>query len=304
MSNILKLFLISLVISLPIWWGANLFQQGFENYLFAKTTVPNSQVLTAEMVGTLLNPPQKELNIQAKSAFSILTEEGQQGWTVVYEQNEKLRLPIASLTKLMTALVVLENYDLNQQVMISKAAVDQDETIGQLRVGEILSVKDLLYMTLIESSNDAAYALSELIGVNNFIEVMNWQAKNMGLKNTHFVNPNGLDDPKNYSSAQDLAILIKNLLSKPLLWNILQTSEYKVYMPEGKLHHMAKNTNILLGEESQWQNKIYGGKTGWTLDAKGCLALVIKDGGSYLINIILGADDRFGEMKNLINNEL
>lgn len=302
MSKTINLFLISLAISLPVCLGINLFQKGFENFLFAQISVPDSRSLAAEIAFPLLNSEQQQnAVIQAKSALSLVIEEGQNNWNILYEQNQKEKLPIASLTKLMTALVVLENYDLSSPVQINENAVNQEEEIGQLKAGEILTAKDLLYIMLIESSNDAAYALADVIGVNNFVDIMNWEAKNLGMKNTHFANPNGLDNPQNYSTAQDLAILIRNLLDKPILWDILQKPNYSVYLSDGKLHHILKNTNILLTDGSKWKDKIYGGKTGWSPEAKGCLVLVIKDGNKYLINIILGSDDRFQEMKNLID---
>jgi len=307
MTKTLKLFLISLAISVPIWWGTNLFQKGFENFLFAQIIPESNQSFTAELVSALTDSPQKELNIQAEATLSVIAEDGQQGWSIMYQHNQKEILPIASLTKLMTAYVVLENYDLSQPVTISQTAVGQEEDLGQLKAGEILTIKNILYIMLIESSNDAAYALAEVIGVNNFVDIMNWEVKNLGLRNTQFVNPTGLtgeNNSQNYSTAQDLAILTKKLLDNPILWEILRKPEYALRFPDGKLHHILKNTNTLLTEESRWKDKIYGGKTGWSQEAKGCLLLVIKDGNEYLINIILGADDRFGEMKNLINNEL
>jgi len=172
MSKTLKLFLISLAISVPVWWGTDLFQKGFENFLFAKINVDDSSLFTADLVSTLFDKPQKELNIQANAALSVIVENGQNDWNIIFQENQKERMPIASLTKLMTALVVLENYDLSQEVEISQKAVDQEESIGQLKVGEKMTVKDLLYITLIESSNDAAYALAEVIGVNNFVDII------------------------------------------------------------------------------------------------------------------------------------
>jgi D-alanyl-D-alanine carboxypeptidase len=311
MSKPFQIFLTAFLISAPMWWGINTLERGLENFVYAKISpantqafaTANTQTFTAEIAAPILNQ-QKSLDIQAKSAFSVIVDDSQSGWHILYEQNQKQPLPIASLTKLMTALVVLENYDLTQQITISEKAVGQQEDAGQLKIGEILTANDLLHIALIESSNDAAYALAEPIGVDNFVNIMNLSAKNIGMRNTHFSNPTGLDSPENYSTAQDLAILTRYLLDRPLIWEILQKPEYKLYLSSGTIHHILKNTNLLLTGDSSWKDKIYGGKTGYTLQANGCLVLVIKDNDKYLINIILGADDRFGQMQNLIDNEL
>lgn len=304
MSSRLKIFLISFLVSLPIWSAVNILEKGLEDFFSARLGIEESQrIFTAQIVSQPETPiaPQPEIvepppEINAKAVFSVKINNEEDPWQILYQKNIKERLPIASLTKLMTALVILENYDLSLPVKISKKAVEQPENLGQLKVGETLTVKDLLYIMLIESSNDAAYALAEVIGVENFVDIMNWEAANLGLKNTHFANPTGLDDPENYSSAQDLVILTKYLLKKPLLWEILKLPQYDLYLEDGTLHHQLRNTNQLLGENSE----ILGGKTGWSPQAQGCFILVLKEGKQYLINVILGAGDRFGEMKKLI----
>lgn len=302
MSKPFQIFLITFLVSVPMWWGINNTEKSLENLVYEKINKPLPQLYKAEIAAPILNQ-QKEFDINAKAAFSVLLEDPKSAWTVLYEQNEKQRLPIASLTKLMTALVVLGNYDLNQKVTISEKAASQEGSTYPLKAGEIFTVNDLLHIALIESSNNAAYAIAEVTGVDNFVDIMNWEAKNMGLKDTHFSNPTGLDDPQNYSTALDLTVFTKQILDKPKIWAILQQPEYNV-VDNGDPHPIVKNTDLLLTEDSAWKNKIYGGKTGYTQQANGCLILVIKDNGKYLINVILGAQDRFQEMRNLINNEL
>ena len=296
-SNKFKIFLIAFFASLPIFWGVNVSESKLEDFFFSQVYIETPRILTAQIASQSKLPEPSELfDIAAKSAFSLKIND-EETWNILYQKNIKEKLPIASLTKLMSALVVLENYDLSLPIKISKAAVEQEEDLGQLKVGETLTAEDLLYIMLLESSNDAAYALADAIGEENFVGVMNWEAENLGLKNTHFSNPNGLDDPQNYSSAQDLAILTRNLLEKPLLWQILGTLQYDLYLPDGTLHHQLKNTNELLNEIPG----IIGGKTGWSPEARGCLISVLKDDkGEYSINVILGAEDRFAEMKKLI----
>ena len=219
------------------------------------------------------------------------------------KKNENEKLPIASLTKLMTALVVLESenkdYGLEKVTIISQKAVNQQGGQGLLTSGEILSIKNLLYIMLIESSNDAAYSLAELEGVKQFVGLMNLKAVELELSDTNFKDIAGLS-PNNYSTVEDLLKLTKYLLEKhPLVWEILSSDKFRLITPQGKFHHQLLSTNELLGVIPN----IVGGKTGETIEAMGCLLLVLKnpENQNYLIYIILGSNDRFGEMQKLIN---
>lgn len=250
------------------------------------------------------------LNIDAQSEMAIEVDASlppqffvAKNWDsnvkILFNRDSKKKLPIASLTKLMTALVVLENYDLNQKVVISQAAMEQEGEQGNLLAWETLSVKNLLYITLIESSNRAAYALSEVMGNDKFIASMNEEAQKMGLLNTHFNDSTGLD-PKSYSTAEDLAKLSQYLfLNYPLFKEITGLKEFDLYLDGNVFHHKLISTNKLLGEVPG----VVSGKTGWTDTAKGCF-MVIQESpkkGNYLIYVVLGAEDRFGEMKKLID---
>ena len=166
-----------------------------------------------------------------------------------------------------------------------------------------MQAKDLLYIMLIESSNDAAFALAEVIGVKGFVDLMNLKAKDMGLEDTRFFEPTGLDpedpaQPVNYSSAQDLVKLGKYLLSEhPEILETLGKKEYPLYLENGVFHHTLQNTNELLGEIPG----IIAGKTGFTERAGGCLILILegKNPGTYLINVILNSPDKFEDMRKL-----
>ncbi len=238
-----------------------------------------------------------ESEINAESAIVLESDlSGPEGHTdkIIFEKNSELKLPIASLTKLMTAVISLNNYDLLKKITISKEADLQQAMKTDLKLGDVFSTADLLYIMLIESSNKAAYALSEQVGEKEFVALMNQRAKELGLKNTFYADPTGLSS-ENVSTAEDLTGLAKYILKNyPEIAQISRTKEYDV--PNfGKII----NTNQLLGEIPE----IIGGKTGFTTDAKGCLLLVVYNpkGDDYLIYIILGADDRFSEMKKLIN---
>jgi D-alanyl-D-alanine carboxypeptidase len=220
-------------------------------------------------------------------------------------------IPIASLSKLMTAVVALENYGLEDLVKISSSAVSTFSTAGDLKIGEEITVRDLLYVMLIESSNDAAEAFAEKIGRSKFLLKMNEKAKELGMKNTKFINPSGLDvfedasesvlKETNTSTPEDLKNLTKHILkNQVLITRILSISETELESQSGVMHKL-ENTNILLEESPVY----LWGKTGYTKEANGCIILISKDyskvnpGEEYVINVITGADDRFREARKL-----
>ena len=319
MSKRFKIVLILFVLnlSLPLWWGINILAEKLENFFYWREITKNPQILAARLNQKILeakleslkpirNQQVEDLNIKTRSAISVLFGTRQNKEKILFEKESNKKLPIASLTKLMTALVVLENYDFSKEIKISEKAVEQPEDFGKLAAERIFPVKYLLYPLLMESSNDAAFSLAndyDGMTEEKFVTLMNLTAQKLNLNDTFFVNPSGLDPeentPKtkiNYSTASDLAKLTEELLKKPLIWEILSTPRYNLYGPE------LLNTNELLGEIPE----IVGGKTGYTYTAGGCMVLVTiapKDG-DYLVNVILGTNGqngRFGEMKKLVN---
>jgi len=219
--------------------------------------------------------------------------------------------PIASLTKLMTALVTLENADPTTTFKISSEAVATEGEMGSLRVGETLSVETLLYTLLAESSNDAAVALAENIPAPNensnatsaadktkkFVDLMNQKAKSLGLKNTFFDDPSGLS-PQNYSCAWDVARLLLEAIQNPLLRKIMQTRSIDLRSVDGRFNHHLVNTNKLLGVIPE----IIGGKTGYTEEAGNCmvLALIPPDNEGNLITVVMDSQNRLNETKILV----
>ena len=318
MNKKLKILLIIIILSLPFWWGLSFLEERLENFFFSLlddyepnltgfSQFENQSPLPSEIPENIIIPETRgaslnaESKINAKAAASIRVLENSQK-EVLFEKNEQEILPIASLSKLMTAYIVLKYYDLSHKVEISKQAILQTGDAGQLKAGQKLSVKELLFPLLIESSNDAAYALAETIGQEKFVFLMNLEARQLGLKNTYFVNPTGLDEKRisNYSTINDLVKFTKYLLffdknnKDELLWNILSTKEINLY------GQTLINTNQLLDRIPG----IIGGRTGWTPKAGGCLLLVLQAPEGYLINIILGAptrESRFEEMEKLIS---
>ena len=315
----LKALILSMIISIPLFWGINVLADNLENFLYSLELAKRPELITANFNQKIIDikiegikktkEKKKELEkleISARAAISVQINKDDDRELLLFNSSD--RVAIASLTKLMTALVSLEIYSFDQLITITKEAVNQEgnSKYGNLEVGEKLTIESLLYIMLLESSNDAAYAMVQPIGYTAFVDLMNSFSNKIGLENTYFINPTGLepDDPekvKNYSTAKDLVKLSKYILEKhPEIFEISRNESYKVLKPDGNLHHFIQSgTNKLLGEVPG----IIGGKTGWTSSAGGCLLLIIDDlkTDSYYINVILGAEDRFTEMQKIIN---
>ena len=305
MSKNLKIFFASFFASLSFWWLINVFQKSLENYLLAQITQPLENIQFIEIPQ---RPRKPELELEAKSALSVRVALNSPE-KILFEKEVEKPLPIASLTKLMTALIIFEdeNYNREASVTISAKAANQGDApvFGNLRPGEYLPVKKLLELMLVYSSNDAAWALSEVIGTENFVQKMNQKAEILGLSNTHFINPTGLD-PRglnfneenlnyfNHSTTKDLVKLAQYILKEhPEIFEISrQTPLYR--LENGIL-------DLFLTQ------KIIGGKTGYTKETGGCLLFVFSDGKTpetIFINIILAASSpsaRVQEIQKLIN---
>ena len=262
-----------------------------------------SQEINAESVD-LFRPLSKdkinELNLDSNNFLSVFIKDKKE--ILLSEKKINESIAIASLTKLMTAVIVLENYDLDELISISASSVATYGTAGNLQIGEIMTIKDLLYITLIESSNDGAEAFAEKIGRSTFIYKMNQKASELNMKNTRFVNPSGLDEGSlyNVSTAGDLKKMVVYILENhDLITEILSLSEKELTSYSG-VNRKIRNTNVLLKESDVY----LWGKTGYTYRANGCLILIlnnfsINNSDGYVVNIIAGADDRFNEARKL-----
>ena len=302
------LFLIFFAISINLCyiWRLNQSSKNLEDS-FLKLS-QNHKELSAYLLNIQELKPIRKIEenlpeIAASSAISFLIKnDGSE--RILYEKNKDQKLPIASLTKLMTAKIVFENYNLNEIITIQKEAVKQIGKAGDYKIGDSLKVEDLLYSILMESSNDAAWALAQKIGINNFINLMNDEAKKIGLFDTYFVNPTGLplsNSIQNTSSASDLVKLGKDMLENDLpILNISSLIEFDLFTADGVFHHKILNENELL---KNYENSVLGSKTGYTIKAKKCLFLIIKapKNQGVIINIILGSENRFEEMQKLID---
>lgn len=294
------------------------FKEVIEGYLSWQYLAPRYQQLSAKILPDysrfkpFRNWKIKDLRLDALSAISLAVDSSGEEY-LLFSKNPDQPLPIASLSKILSALVVVENYDLNKVVKISKKAIEAEEEIGFFKIGEKFFVKDLLHSSLMESSNDATIALAEVIGLEKFVQLMNKYAKKIEMKHSKFADPIGRDpdfsyQPYNYSTARDLSKLAKFIIQKSktnpradFLIQITQKREFYLYTIDNAFHHKIKNTNKLL---EKYQNEIILGKTGYTPKAKECFLLVIKspkDNQGFIINIILGSENRLQEMEKLIN---
>lgn len=267
-------------------------------------TEPASEISRAEISQLMIYPARNfnvlDIEINAESYLLYDAERD----LILYSKNIEEKMYIASLTKLMAAMVVLSNAAPEEIAFVSQNAVKTEGEMGNLVVGEKISVRNLLHALLIESSNDAATALAEHIenksaesegGRLKFVELMNKKSEVLGLKNTHFTTPSGLNG--NYSTALDLIRLAKASFDYPLIWEILKKSSAEVESDDKKIVHHYANSNKLL---ARFPN-ILGGKTGYTEEAGECMILVheIKQGQRNIF-VILNAKDRTAEMTKFI----
>jgi D-alanyl-D-alanine carboxypeptidase len=278
------------------------------------------QASTAEVFKvTRTEPPirKKDVNdiyVRAHASILIDADTGQ----VLYAQQPDKRLAIASLTKIMTAIVVVENVEnLNELATIDKEVLNVEGTIvgcpstgycvaNRLELGEKVRVRNLLEVMLMNSANDAAVALGRHIAgtEEKFAEMMNEKAKELGLKNTNFCNPSGLDDDDNpgacYSTARDYAkIVAYSMHEHQLIWDILQTQEKLFTSADGKILHKSATTHSLL---NQMPNCL-GGKTGFTYEAGKTLMSTAhhpQDENIRLIGVILNNPYRWDDMRSML----
>ena len=208
--------------------------------------------------------------------------------TILIGKNENQRKKMASTTKIMTALVVIEHCNLSDIVEVSKKSASTGGSRLGLKTGDKITVYDLLYGLMMRSGNDAAVALAEHISgsITDFANLMNEKAKNLGLSNTHFVTPHGLDEDEHYTTAYELALLSNYAMNNEIFAKIVGTKNYTITL--NGYPKTLTNTNELLGV----LNGVYGIKTGFTNGANRCLVTCCKRGNMDIICVVLGADTK------------
>lgn len=215
----------------------------------------------------------------------------------IYDENPNLRLPPASTTKIMTAVVTLESFRLEEILAVPKLAIEGQDV--NLIAGEKMTVENLLYALLVPSANDAAETLAANFpgGRETFIAKMNEKAQGLYLVNTHFVNPTGIDQEGQYTSVFDLTLLGKYAMGNSTFAKIVATPKTVIQSTDGKTTHNLENINQLLGKV----DGLRGIKTGWTDKAGECLISYVERDGYKIIIVVLGSKDRFGETEKLVN---
>ncbi len=228
-----------------------------------------------------------EENIPTINSRSAIVYDRNSG-TVLFGKNENEKRKMASTTKIMTCLIVLENANLDDIATVSSKAAGTGGSRLGLHTNDKISVRNLLYGLMLCSGNDAAVALAEHVGGNiqNFADLMNTKALELGLSSTHFVTPHGLDNDEHYTTAYELAVITNYALKNEIFKNIVGTKSQTITI--NNYSKTLTNTNELLGN----LNGVYGVKTGFTNGANRCLVTAVKRDNMDIICIVLGADTK------------
>ncbi len=255
----------------------------------------------------------KEIKLWASSSVAIDVDSG----TILHYDNGRKNIQVASLTKMMTAVLAVENIkDLNEEVVITSEALNVVGTVvgcptsvfcnaNRMYRGEKIKAIDLLKATLMNSANDSATALAiHIAGTpEKFVSMMNEKAREFGLRDTNFCTPSGLEidgkESQCYSSAYDIARIAAYSMKHDIIWNIMRTKEDQFYSTDGRYMHQLKNTDILISE----MDNCLGGKTGFTpLAGKSLLLGTVDPTGKHkVISVILNDEYRWDDMRYLID---
>lgn len=251
---------------------------------------------------------------QGAGVFNVSTQE------TVYAQNVGGTLYPASTTKLLTLYVALKHGDLDKEYTVSDKAVDQapDSSVAHLAVGDVLTLRQLLYGMMLRSGNDAAIAVAEAVSgdTETFVALMNREALSLGATHSHFVNPNGLHDDNHYTTVYDMYLIFQEAVKNPVFLEILCATKYDVTYRgvngQAKEQHWNTTNQYLLGKKHAPEGiTVLGGKTGTTGNAGYCLVLLSQNvRHETLISIVFGADCRsnlyylMNEILNLGNTDM
>jgi len=260
--------------------------------LNALSSPDNSAILSVPEIPGIKNTKIVEA-LTAQASVVVNLSSGKKFFTL----RENNRWPMASIVKLMSSIVALENMDREQRIIISPAAINALGAAGRFTEGDSYSVQDLISTMMVVSSNDAAIALSENMPAHQFVYLMNQKAVAIGMNNTRFHEPTGLSS-LNQSTADDLAIFIR------YAWNFFPelftlSARESIVIRELNLNQSVRLNNI---NPLAARNDFLGGKTGTTLDANQNLIAVFSIARENFAIIILGADDRIKEMEKIINH--
>ena len=252
-------------------------------------------LLLAVMTFLIMTAPRAEAAFNANAAAAALIDA--QSGRLLFGQNEDLRLPMASTTKIMTALIVLERCDPDDMVEVPDEAVGVEGSSMYLERGERLSVRDLLYGLMLASGNDAAVALACHAGgsVNEFVGIMNARAEEIGLTKTHFITPNGLHAEGHLTTAHELCLIAREAMRNETFAEIVSSKYHRT--ETGFAPRVLKNKNSLL-----WSYEgAFGIKTGYTKAAGRCLVFGAERDGAAVIGAVLNCGPMFEEASELMD---
>lgn len=306
-----KNYKIYITILIVLLLGASIFiyKQIFRNREVIISPLPsfltifaNNQVSTLNLWSPFFGIFEKNSSqapiITAKSAliYDLFSEK------VLFSKNPKKKLPMASLTKIMTAIVAIESARQDDKYLVFSEDLVGENSMG-LTVGETLTLKELLYGLILTSGNDAAETLASNFegGREKFVEGMNSKAKSLGLTKTHFTNPTGLEgDGRQYTTVYDLLVITKYAMQFPLFRKVAMTFDYHIpYSENHKAFYLQNQTNLLTSYPG-----VFGVKDGYTPEAGLCLVTYLEYKEHKIIGIILGSDNRREEMKDLLDYSL
>ena len=269
--------------------------QAAEDTAAADDSVPEDRLLSSRA----------SFSVAAKAALLIDLSTGR----VVYEQDADERIYPASLTKIMTCLLALENGNLSDVVTVSSSALDgldADSSVAGLQIGEQMTLENLLYCMMVVSGNDACNVIAEHIAgsVTDFVRMMNQRAYELGCLNTHFNNPHGLHDESHYTTARDLSIITQAALKSENFRQIVDTYEYQ--LPDDNMRQnipKLKTTNMLIYRSMSnalYYPRAHGIKTGYTSQAGRCVISEATGDGLDLLGIVCGAKTTVLESGDLL----
>ena len=244
-------------------------------------------LITAGITLSIQKPINANASAQSEIAMELTTGE------VLTEGNADARLPMASTTKILTAIIIIEDCDLDEVIAVPNEAVGVEGSSIYLKKQEQISVKDLVYGLMLRSGNDSATALAlhHSGSIEKFAHVMNERAKNMGAENSNFKNPSGLPDNEHYTTARDLCKIACYAMNNPIFKEVVSTKnykgEYRSFVSKNKMLHMYEGAN--------------GVKTGYTLKAGRCLVSSAERNGMDVVCVVLNCPDMYERSCNIFD---
>lgn len=289
-NNWLDLLIIFFILVLNLFWLPSLSYWGTYglDQSISKNQISQFQIPTTPIIKLVSKP---ETTAQNYILVDVVTNK------ILTSKNPEDKIYPASTTKLITALTALNIYPLDEVVTI-----DEEYSEGQnmgLKLGEKITVRSLVSALLVYSANDAAYTLAKHHpqGIDGFVKQMNLLVKKYNLKNTNFINVDGLQNENHYSTVYDLSQIGRIAVQNNILKNTVKNTEITVSNIDGSIQHYLTSTDELLKTTPE----IEGLKTGWTPEAKGCFVGLINLNGHYLISVVAQSDDRFQDTKNILD---